>query len=124
MATYDPAGHPLLSDTAQALESADAAAFGAQADAAEAVLNLPAGLIGADAARATLAVALRVNCQLARAEAGVITSESKGDQSVSYAVGRASADADPCAMAARIAADLTAAAVAASGYFPPLVSVR
>jgi len=83
--TYDPAGHPRLSEEAQAISPEELAAY---ADEAEAVFAI-AGTAheGRDAEDLTLAVVRQVNLtvQLEQIGRGAVASESKGDQSVTLA---------------------------------------
>lgn len=86
MPRYDPTDHPLLSPAAKELSPEQLAA---QADRAEALLGIADVVVeGAKAASLTLAVVLQVNRYLrldARGD-GDVVAESKGDQSVKFAV--------------------------------------
>lgn len=96
--TFDVTAHPLLSATAVALLSADLGAFGAQADAAEIVLQLTAGDLGIavetdlDAglrAKARLAVVRQINYDLANPpEQNGLSMERRGERQVQYFAGR------------------------------------
>ena len=123
MPQYDPTGHPLLSAEAKALDTDPAGsndALGAYADAAELELGL-AGTAhtGTDAQRARLAVVLWINCQLERAAGGRVQSQSKGNESVTYAIGKEPGE-DPCARARALVADLGAGALAGAGRIAPV----
>ena len=115
MPIYDPSGHPRLSAAAQALDTAPAGtpdALDAEADAAEVELGLAGtAYTGAEYERARLAVVLWINCQLtATAHGGSqavgLKSESKGDQSFTYATAKED-DTNPCSRARAIVAGLS-----------------
>lgn len=125
MATYDPAGHPLLSLAAQALSSAELTAL---ADLAEIELGLAGtSFINGEATQATLAVVYWINCNTAPdpgSRAVQSRSETKGSESVSVTYVDASKEAgglalNPCARAKTLARDLVGA-----GSFEALRAIR
>lgn len=83
MPRYDPTEHPLLSPEAARLEPEE---LEAQADVAEELLGLvDSRHTGEKADRATRAVALQVNHQVALgSEASAIQSKGRGSRSVTY----------------------------------------
>ena len=96
--TYDPTGHPLLSEAAQKIHVQELVAHG---ELAEEVLGLRGVALGTDDTEAArLAVTLQVNLQVRMPEDfGMVAAEKKGDQSVTYRgpEGFASAPIDPTA---------------------------
>lgn len=79
MPTYDPTGHPLLSDGAAAL---DPAVLAAHADAAEALWGLPDS--GVDDTVGMLVVIHQINHAVEVGSTAAIQSESRGSRSVTY----------------------------------------